>query len=86
MLDLGAMAELEAFDRKIAKGEYKADCILVKTLGADPLRRYKAGEISEDEAITLAQTETRQYAKRQTTWFNNQMAPRNNISQIKIIS
>lgn len=85
MLREGAMEELDAFDQKIEWGEYKPDCTLVKTLGSSPLRRYRAGELSKDEAINLAQTETRQYAKRQTTWFNNQMAPSNNISSIQKI-
>jgi tRNA dimethylallyltransferase len=86
MLREGAMEELEAFDQKIANGIYKSDCTLVKTLGADPLRRYRTGEISKDEAITLAQTETRQYAKRQTTWFSNQVKQRDNIENISVLS
>ena len=42
-------------------------------LGFAELRRYLAGELSMDEAITQAQTKTRQYAKRQITWFSNQL-------------
>ncbi|MDX5526515.1 MAG: tRNA (adenosine(37)-N6)-dimethylallyltransferase MiaA, partial [Wolbachia endosymbiont of Andrena nigroaenea] len=30
------------------------------------------GEITLDEAIQIAQTNTRHYAKRQYTWFKNQ--------------
>lgn len=86
MLKHGAMEELEAFDRKIENGDIKPDSILVKTLGAEPLRAYRAGTISHDEAIILAQTETRQYAKRQVTWFNNQIKPRDTIVSIKTIS
>lgn len=85
MLREGAMEELEAFDQKIADGTYKADCTLVKTLGTSPLRRHRAGEISKDEAITLAQTETRQYAKRQTTWFSNQISKQPNINNINVL-
>jgi tRNA dimethylallyltransferase len=33
------------------------------------------GEIPEDEAILRAGIATRQYAKRQTTWFRNQLGP-----------
>lgn len=83
MLREGAMEELDAFDQKIADGLYKPDCTLVKTLGADPLRRLRSGALTKDEATTLAQTETRQYAKRQTTWFNNQISPRSNTLGIK---
>ena len=32
-----------------------------------------AGEISREEAIERAVTATRQYAKRQSTWFRNRM-------------
>jgi tRNA dimethylallyltransferase len=85
MLDMGAMEELNAFDQKITEGEYDTDCTLVKTVGANPLRRYRDGEILLEDAIALAQIETRQYAKRQTTWFNNQVVERHNISLIKKI-
>lgn len=85
MMNNGGMEELEAFDARVANGEVKPDAVLIKTLGAEPLRRYRAGEISKEEAITLAQTETRQYAKRQVTWFTNQIEPRDNIAGIKFI-
>ncbi len=86
MLEMGAVEELKAFDAKLEKGEIKNDAILVKTVGTDALRRWQKGEISREEAITLATTETRQYAKRQTTWFNNQIAPQKNIAKIEILS
>jgi tRNA dimethylallyltransferase len=34
-----------------------------------------AGEISFAEAIERAKIATRQYAKRQTTWFRHQLGP-----------
>jgi tRNA dimethylallyltransferase len=86
MVENGAMEELEAFDNRVASGEIKSDAILIKTVGAGPLRRYRDGEITRDEAINLAQTETRQYAKRQVTWFKNQIAPQKNIAQIRILT
>lgn len=82
MIDMGAVEELKAFDAKVVTGEIKQDAILVKTVGAHALRQWQQGEISKEEAITLAQTETRQYAKRQTTWFNNQIKPAANIKLI----
>ena len=36
---------------------------------------YIEGRLSSDEALYHAQTRTRQYAKRQMTWFRHQMAP-----------
>jgi tRNA dimethylallyltransferase len=32
------------------------------------------GQLSEEEAVALAQRQTRNYAKRQMTWIRNQMA------------
>lgn len=44
-----------------------------KALGVAELSSYLAHETSLEEAIKQAQTKTRQYAKRQLTWFNNQI-------------
>lgn len=73
MLKQGAAEELEVFDAKVAHGEISKDSVLIKTVGANGLRAWREGRISREDATALAQTETRQYAKRQTTWFNNQM-------------
>ncbi len=40
-----------------------------KALGYKQVLRYLHGEISQEEAIALTKKETRQYAKRQMTWF-----------------
>ncbi len=45
-----------------------------KAIGVRELAAAARGEISLDAAITRAVTETRRYAKRQETWFRNQMA------------
>ena len=45
----------------------------MKALGVPDLTQYLRGEMALDEAIRLAQASTRQYAKRQTTWFRHQM-------------
>jgi len=45
-----------------------------KILGLRELWRLAAGELGEAEAVRLAVTATRQFAKRQTTWFRNRMA------------
>ncbi len=42
-------------------------------IGYKELYSYYDGEISLDEAIELIKTRSRHYAKRQYTWFNNQM-------------
>lgn len=40
-----------------------------KALGYSRVLRLLAGEIGRDEAVALTKTDTRQYAKRQMTWF-----------------
>ena len=82
MLEQGAAEELEAFDAKVERDEISKESVLIKTVGANGLRAWREGRISKEDAIILAQTETRQYAKRQTTWFNNQIKPAKNIAAI----
>lgn len=84
MIAMGAVEELEAFDRKVEEGLISKDAILIKTVGAQALRDWRKGMIAKEEAIDLAQTETRHYAKRQTTWFNNQIRPQKNIANITV--
>ncbi len=45
----------------------------MKALGVPPLLKHLRGEISLDQARTLGSAETRQYAKRQFTWFRHQL-------------
>lgn len=73
MLENGVLEEVSAFNRQIKDGKIAADCLLAKSLGYRPLRDHLAGKISLEEAIMRAQAETRQYAKRQVTWFKNQL-------------
>ena len=86
MMAMGAMEELEDFDRRVEAGEINAESVVIKTIGANALRGYREGRISKEDAITLAQTETRQYAKRQTTWFKNQVKPHINIAKIEYLA
>ncbi len=73
MLDHGVLEEVGGFTRRIKSGEVKSDCLLAKSLGYRPLRDHLDGKITLPEAVIKAQAETRQYAKRQTTWFKNQI-------------
>jgi len=45
---------------------------VMKALGVPELAAHIRGEIALETAITRAQAATRQYAKRQCTWFRNQ--------------
>ncbi len=52
---------------------------VMKSLGVPQITRYLREEISLEEAINLSQTATRQFAKRQMTWFRNQCGHWNQI-------
>jgi tRNA dimethylallyltransferase len=45
-----------------------------KALGLPQLQRHLAGKMTLPDAIAQVQRETRNYAKRQLTWFRNRMA------------
>lgn len=73
MLDAGAMEEALAFQARIDSGEIRPDVLLTHALGFRQLVEYGNMRMDKESAIAAAQTETRQYAKRQMTWFRNQM-------------
>jgi len=70
MLAAGALEEVKAF-----RPRHVAPVPLHHALGYAELCRYMDGEISVDEAAVLSKNATRQYAKRQMTWFRHQMKP-----------
>lgn len=73
MMAAGALDEVRAFAARIEAGAVPADAAVTHALGFQPLRRHLRGEISLAEAVTLAKIETKQYAKRQSTWYRNQI-------------
>jgi tRNA dimethylallyltransferase len=66
MLDLGWEDEVKYLGTK-----YGWDLPLLDTLGYAEMRQYIQGEISLAEAIDLTILHTRQFAKRQRTWFRS---------------
>ena len=52
-----------------------ADCPLLDTIGYGEAARLLRGELAEAEAIALTERRTRQFAKRQRTWFRRQHRP-----------
>lgn len=54
-------------------------------LGFHPLQAHLRGELTRDEAIARSKAETRQYVKRQDTWFRNQIRPNSLIEEISRI-
>ncbi|MGD9738729.1 MAG: tRNA (adenosine(37)-N6)-dimethylallyltransferase MiaA [Bauldia sp.] len=70
-----AMVDEDGLDeaRAIASLGLDPNLPAMKAIGLRPLLAYLRDEISLDETIARAQAETRQYAKRQVTWFRHQM-------------
>ena len=52
---------------------YKEDLNSMQGLGYKQINKYLNGVYSKEEAIDLIKIETRHYAKRQMTWFNNKI-------------
>ncbi|MEN0088594.1 MAG: tRNA (adenosine(37)-N6)-dimethylallyltransferase MiaA [Pseudomonadota bacterium] len=69
MVRAGALAEVSALNEM----DLPEDRTILKAIGVPEFRAHLAGEISIDQAVTNAKTATRRYAKRQSTWFRNQM-------------
>ncbi len=69
MMEEGALDEVRAL---LALG-LAPSLPAMKAIGVQPLARHVRGELSLDEAIRIAQRETRNYAKRQLTWLRHQM-------------
>ncbi len=66
MLELGLVEEVINLYQK-----YGGDLPLLNTLGYAEIKQYLTGDLSLDNAIALIVTHTRQFAKRQRTWFRN---------------
>jgi len=67
MFETGAVAEVEAL---LAMG-LDPGLPVMKAIGVREIGDFLAGRIGADEAIARAVIATRQYAKRQRTWFRN---------------
>ncbi len=71
MIAEGALDEVRALDALGPEAAMPAR----KAIGVRELLAADHGDMSFDEAIARAKTATRQYAKRQSTWFRNQFGP-----------
>jgi tRNA dimethylallyltransferase len=69
MMERGALEEARALD---ALG-LDPDLPAMKALGVPELRRFLAGEWTLEQAVDKARQTTRNYAKRQLTWFRHQL-------------
>ncbi len=68
MFDGGAIAEVEA----LLARRLDPDLPAMRAIGVPQIAAYLTGAVDRNEALTLTQAATRQYAKRQYTWFRNQ--------------
>lgn len=68
MVNNGALVEVQA----LMDHNVPLNLPAMKALGVPSLRAFILGEKPLDDAIVEAQTQTRQYAKRQLTWFRQQ--------------
>lgn len=69
MMKRGALDEVRAlFDR-----ELNPELPVMRALGVRELAAWLSGETSRENAIAAAQQATRNYAKRQMTWFRRQL-------------
>lgn len=69
MFDEGAVAEVEALLRLGLSPEMPA----MKAIGVSQIAAMLRGEMTPEQVVEQASAATRQYAKRQMTWFRNQM-------------
>jgi tRNA dimethylallyltransferase len=69
MIEAGALEEVKA----LAALKLDPQLPAMKAIGVRELQAAMSGEISMAEAIERAKIATRQYAKRQSTWFRHQL-------------
>lgn len=69
MMEVGALEEA----RSICAMQLDGTLPATRALGLRHLLQHLGGEVSLDDAAALAKRDTRRYAKRQMTWFRNQM-------------
>ncbi len=68
MMEAGLLEEVRGL-----KDSYGWDNQAMKAIGYKEFKDYFSGNISLEEAVESVKVHTRQFAKRQYTWWNNQM-------------
>lgn len=68
MFDGGAVDEVEA----LLTRHLDPDLPVMRAIGVSQIAAFLSGTTTRDEALAAAQAATRQYAKRQFTWFRHQ--------------
>ena len=70
MFDGGAVAEVAAL---LARDDVPGDAPVRRAIGVPEIAAMLAGTLTRDAALAAARLATRRYAKRQYTWFRNQL-------------
>ena len=76
MLVNGGLAEVE----KIRNKNINRSLPIMKSLGVKWLLSYLDGQLNYDDAVRLSMRDTRNYAKRQLTWFRHNYIPKKIIN------
>jgi tRNA dimethylallyltransferase len=71
MLELGALDEVRA----LISRELDPDLPVMRAIGVPEISTHLSGTMPLDETISRGQQATRNYAKRQYTWFRRQLPP-----------
>ncbi|QQV76114.1 tRNA (adenosine(37)-N6)-dimethylallyltransferase MiaA [Sphingomonas aliaeris] len=72
MMQDGAVAEVEAL---LARPDITPNLSVRRAIGVAEIADWLAGRIAREQALDALRLATRQYAKRQYTWFRNQSPP-----------
>ena len=69
MMDEGAIDEV----RELLSHNLSNELSIMRAIGVKEITQYLAGSLTRDEVIERIRAATRQYAKRQSTWFRGQL-------------
>ena len=79
MINQGAIEEVVALDERL----HDKSAPVTKAIGYPELLAYAKGTMTHDQAFESAAQMTRNYAKRQVTWFRNQIKAEKNVAQVQ---
>jgi tRNA dimethylallyltransferase len=79
MLESGALDEVLEFVKQGFDNEWQ----ITNTLGFEEICLFLKHEISYEKMLEIGSQKTRNYAKRQMTWFRNQLPEKTNFSDAK---
>ena len=65
MMEVGLVEEV----KRILDAGYSPDCVALRSFGYKEIIDYLGGQLALSEAVALLKQNTRQFAKRQLTWF-----------------